>query len=78
MKQLLEAYCREKHPEIRKVSSISTGMMKFLEILSNKRKMKTTAAMFSYFEKGKEPVHGEEADKLPGKAETTFRKWIAE
>lgn len=30
MKNLIEAYCKTQHPVIKKVSSISTGMLKFI------------------------------------------------
>ena len=51
MKDVLTKYCAEIHPEIKKVSSIPIGMMKFIAFLTGKKDMKIAASMFGYFEK---------------------------
>jgi uncharacterized protein YbjT (DUF2867 family) len=76
LKAALERYCKILHPEIKKVSSIPVGMMKFIGFISGNKELKDVAAMFGYFEKVNENGNPEEADMLLGKAEICFDAWI--
>ncbi len=76
MSDLLDQYREFRHPDIKKVNSISTGMLKFIAMLSRNKQLKTVADMFKYFEKTKE--HGDplETYQLLGKPKVTFQKWL--
>lgn len=76
MKELLEKYCAIYHPQIKKVQTVSTGMLKFIAAVSGKKELKTIANMFRYFEKTKEQGNTEETYALLGKPELTFEKWL--
>ena len=76
MKEILEIYCKELHPEIEKISEAPIPMLKLIAFLTGNKQLKFAASLFSYFEKVKEPViPDEDLDKL-GKAETDFATWI--
>ncbi|MCG8701204.1 MAG: NAD(P)H-binding protein [Bacteroidales bacterium] len=76
MKDLLEKYCHEFHPEIKRVSVISTGMLKFIGTITKNQQAKLAAELFSYFEKVEEP-RIEKRELLPESApDTTFEFWI--
>jgi uncharacterized protein YbjT (DUF2867 family) len=76
MKEILEMYCRELHPEIQKVSETPIPVLKMIAFLTGNKQLKFAASLFSYFEKVKEPViPAEDLDKL-GRAETDFATWI--
>jgi len=76
MKEILEMYCRELHPDIQKVSETPIPVLKMIAFLTGNKQLKFAASLFSYFEKVKEPVvPDEDLDKL-GKAETDFATWI--
>jgi uncharacterized protein YbjT (DUF2867 family) len=76
MKEILEMYCRELHPEIQKVSETPIPVLKMIAFLTGNKQLKFAASLFSYFEKVKEPViPTEDLDKL-GRAETDFATWI--
>jgi uncharacterized protein YbjT (DUF2867 family) len=76
MRDLLEKYCRELHPEIRKVSHVPIGMLKVIAALTGNRELKDAASMFSYFEKVQERGNPDETNRLLGKPGITFEKWI--
>jgi uncharacterized protein YbjT (DUF2867 family) len=76
MKELLSEYCKVYHPEIKKVSNAPIGLLKFLSFITGNKELKKATQLFSYFEKVKEPEVLNEADKLLGKPEITFQKWI--
>lgn len=76
MKELLELYCKELHPEIEKVSVTPIPVLKLIAFLTGKKQLKFAASLFSYFEKVKEPeIPAEELNKL-GKAEIDFASWV--
>lgn len=77
MKDLLEKYCKELHPEVKKVSNLSLSIVRFIAFLSGKKQLKTVADLFSYFEKVKEMGSSEETDEILGKPEINFERWIA-
>jgi uncharacterized protein YbjT (DUF2867 family) len=76
MKDLLEKYCKLKHPEIKKVSSVPLGMLKIIAFLTANKQLKEAVSLFAYFEKVQEIGDADETNKLLGKPETTFEKWI--
>jgi len=76
MKDLIEKFRQEVFPEIKKTTQMSLGFMKFIALLTGNKQMKAAAAMFSYFEKVKEPGSPDETDKLLGKAEILFDDWL--
>jgi uncharacterized protein YbjT (DUF2867 family) len=76
MKDLLEEYCKERYPEIKKVTTIPLGMVRIMAILSGNKEFKDAAAMFAYFEKVKEMGDPDETNRLLGKPETTFEQWL--
>lgn len=55
MKELLTEYCQKFHPEIKKVSTISTGLLRLIGKLFNKTEIVFVAGIFRYFELTKEP-----------------------
>ena len=76
MKEILEIYCRELHPEIQKVSVTPIPVLKMIAFLTGNKQLKFAASLFSYFEKVKEPViPAEDLSKL-GRAETDFTTWL--
>jgi uncharacterized protein YbjT (DUF2867 family) len=76
MKELLERYCREFHPEIKKVTETPIPVLKIIAFLTGNRQLKFAARLFSYFEKVKEPeVPAEDLARL-GMAEIDFKRWI--
>lgn len=76
MKELLEKYCRELHPEIEKVSVAPILLLKIIAFLTGKKTLKFAASLFSYFEKVKEPEIPEEHFKKLGRPKTDFNAWI--
>jgi len=76
LKEALEKYCNIVHPEIKKVSVIPAWVMKFIGFITGNKELKEVAAMFSYFEKVKEDGNPEEANKILGKPQITFNKWL--
>jgi uncharacterized protein YbjT (DUF2867 family) len=76
MKALLENYCEVIHPEIKKVNSLSLGMMKFISKLTRNKELREAVNLFGYFERTPEMGNPEEANILLGKPETTFEKWL--
>lgn len=76
MKDLLEKYCREFHPEIKKVSEIPLSMMRLIAFLTRKKQMKGAAELFSYFQKVKEPEVSADALSQLGIPQVDFEKWI--
>lgn len=76
MKELLERYCKRRHPEIRQVSVVPIPMLKIIAFLTGNKTLKAAASLFGYFEKVSEPpISREDLDKL-GKAEIDFETWI--
>lgn len=76
MKELLLEYCKVYHPEIKKVSNAPIGLLKLLSFITSNKELKEVVQLFSYFEKVKEPEVFNEADKLLGKPEITFKRWL--
>lgn len=76
MKESLEKYCAVHHPDIKKVSTVPVGMLKFIAFLSRNNELKQVAEMFGYFEKTKELGNPEETNALLGKPEIDFDKWL--
>jgi uncharacterized protein YbjT (DUF2867 family) len=76
MKLLLERYCEELHPEIKKVTETPIPVLKIIAFLTGNRQLKFATRLFSYFEKVKEPeVPAEDLARL-GMAEIDFKRWI--
>lgn len=76
MKNALEKYTKSLYPEIKKISSVPIGMMKFIAFLTGKKEMKMAASMFGYFEKVGESASNEETNEILGAPEITLDKWI--
>jgi uncharacterized protein YbjT (DUF2867 family) len=76
MAELLEKYCKKRYPEIKKVSTVPLGMIKLIAFLTGNNELKNAAALFAYFEKAKELGNADETNRLLGKPETTFEKWV--
>ncbi len=76
MKDILTKYCTELHPEVKKVSSLPIGLMKFIAFLTAKKELKMATSMFAYFEKVGETANNSETDEILGKPEITFDQWI--
>jgi uncharacterized protein YbjT (DUF2867 family) len=76
MKTLLEMYCMEIHPEIRKVTEAPIPVLKLVALLTRNSQLRFAVSLFSYFQKVREPgITAEELGKL-GKAEIDFKTWI--
>ena len=76
MKDLLEKYCKVLYPEIKKVSVAPIPLLKIIAILTGNRHLKEAAALFSYFQKVKEPEIAPAANDMLGKPELDFEKWL--
>jgi uncharacterized protein YbjT (DUF2867 family) len=76
MKDALTEYCKQIHPEIKKVSTIPLGLINIIAFLTRNKELKTAASMFGYFEKVKEQGSPDEANVLLGKPKINFQKWI--
>jgi uncharacterized protein YbjT (DUF2867 family) len=76
MKDLLKDYCAEVHPEIKKLSNVSVGMLKMIAMIGRNKSLKEVAEMFGYFEKTKEKGDISETWNLLGKPTTDFQKWL--
>jgi uncharacterized protein YbjT (DUF2867 family) len=76
MKDLLVKYCKRQYPGIKKVSTVPLGMIKLIARLTRNNELKDAAALFAYFEKVNELGDPGETNRLLGKPETTFEKWI--
>jgi len=75
-KELLERYCREFHPKIRKVRQVPVPLFRFLAFLSGSKKLKAAGALFAYFEKVPEPSIAEDQLALLGRPEMDFEAWV--
>jgi len=76
MKELLEWYCKEIHPDIDKVSEAPIPLLKLIAFLTRNRTLGFASSLFSYFQKVGEPkIPAEELHKL-GKAEIDFETWV--
>ncbi|MGD2033568.1 MAG: NAD(P)H-binding protein [Bacteroidales bacterium] len=76
-KDLMEEYCRQLYPEIKKVNTVPIGMLKMMSFFTGKKELKFVASLFAYFEKVKEPVIDNSGTwKLLGEPELTFQKWL--
>jgi uncharacterized protein YbjT (DUF2867 family) len=76
MKDLLEKYCRQRYPEVKKVSALPTGMIKIIASLTGNKELKEAASLFAYFNKTPEMGDPQEANNILGKPETTFEQWV--
>lgn len=76
MKELLEEYCRQLHPEIKKVSSIPTGMLKFIGRISANQELVRVASMFRYFEKVHIDADTTKTYHLLGEPQLDFQQWM--
>lgn len=76
IKSLLSNYVQAKHPEIKKVTSTPTGMLKFIGKLTRNSDMVFVAELFSYFEKVQEP-NIDQTNNLIYTPKTTFKEWLA-
>ncbi len=76
MKEMLEKYCAELHPEVKKVSETPIPVLRLIAFLTGNRQLKFAASLFSYFEKVQEPEVPEEELAILGKADTDFDSWI--
>ena len=78
MKELLEKYIEVQHPSIKKINTVSTGLLKFISRISRNKQLFHVAEMFRYFEKTKEQGNAEETYSLLGKPQISFEKWLYE
>jgi len=78
MKDLLVKYCEIQHPEIKKISTTPTGMLKMIATLSGKKPLKKVAEMFAYFEKTPEMGDPAETYAMLGKPQLSFQDWLYE
>jgi uncharacterized protein YbjT (DUF2867 family) len=76
MKDLLEKYCKNLYPEIKKINSVPVWLLKIIAKASRNKELYEVASMFAYFEKVKEPDQDNETNLLLGKPETTFEQWV--
>jgi hypothetical protein len=76
MKDLLEKYCRQRYPEVKKVSTMPTGMIRMIASLTGNKELKEAASLFAYFNKTPEMGDPQEANNILGKPETTFEQWV--
>ena len=76
MKDLLEKYCKVLYPEIKKVSVVPIPLLKIIATLTGNRQLKEAAALFSYFQKVKEPEISSVMNELLGGPELDFEKWL--
>ncbi|KAA3638740.1 MAG: NAD-dependent epimerase/dehydratase family protein [Bacteroidetes bacterium] len=76
MKDVLEKYVEDRHPEINKVSVAPMWMMRVIAFLSGNKQLKMATDLFSYFQKVQELGDASETNELLGKPETTFEKWL--
>jgi uncharacterized protein YbjT (DUF2867 family) len=77
MKDVLEKYCKQCHPPIKKVTVVPLWMMKIIAKLSGKKEMSDAVALFSYFKKVEELGNASETNLMLGTPETTFDQWVA-
>lgn len=76
MKEMLEGYCRNFHPDIKEVSEAPIPLLRIIAFLTGNKQLKFASSLFSYFEKVREPdVPEQELEKL-GKAEIDFQTWV--
>ena len=76
MKDLLEKYCRELHPEIKSVSETPIFILKLIANLTRNRMLKYAASLYAYFQKVEEPLIRDGELHLLGRPELDFAHWI--
>ncbi len=76
MKKLLPEYCKQEHPEIKKVGQAPIGLLKFIGKLTGNKELKTAAEMFGYFEKIKDNADDSKTKQLLGTNTTGFSEWL--
>ena len=75
IKEGLSKYLKIVHPEIKKVSSVSIGMIAFIGTVTFNRELKYLAELMRFFEREKEYGDSKETDELLGAARTTIEQW---
>lgn len=76
VKSLLEAYCKERHPDITKVSNAPIGLIKLIGWLSRNKELKLAVDIFSYFEKTQEPQVPIDTGSSSYWPHTDFNRWM--
>jgi len=76
MKELLQQYCVACHPDIKKVSTVPTGMLRLIATVKRNRPLREVAAMFAYFEKTREMGDPSETYALLGEPQISFENWL--
>ena len=76
MKDLLERYCREFHPEIKKVGEAPIPLLRVIAFLTRNKKLRFATDLFSYFEKVSEPEIPEKELARLGRPVMDFNKWV--
>ncbi len=76
-KDLLTAYCRKFHPEIKEVTSTPIPLLKIIAAVTGKKELKNAVSLFAYFEKVKEPlIETTKTYKLLGEPQLNFQNWL--
>ena len=77
MKDMLTAYCQKNYPDIKKVGSITPGVLKLIGKISRKKELCQVADMISYFEGIKEINENTlETYSVLGSPQLSFEKWL--
>ena len=76
MKEMLEKYCRELHPEIKTVTATPLLPLKIIAFLTRNSQLKFAVSLFGYFEKVKEPEVTEADLALLTRPATDFDTWV--
>ncbi|QGY47481.1 NAD(P)H-binding protein [Maribellus comscasis] len=76
MKDILEKYCQNNYPEIKKVSVAPIPLLKVIAGLTGNKELKEACKLFAYFQKVKEPEIPSETNEILGQAELNFENWL--
>lgn len=76
MKDLLEKYCQNNYPEIKKVSVVPIPVLNVIAILTGNKELKEACKLFAYFQKVKEPEISSETNGILRQPELNFEKWL--
>ena len=76
LKEALEQYIKVKHPNIKKVSNVPFGLLKFIAFITGNKELKNIITMFEYFEKTKEVGISDYTNSLLGQPTITLSDWL--
>ena len=77
MKEALEKYVQELHPEIKKVKTLPICLGIIISKLTRNKELEFAVNLFGYFERTKELGDPKQTNELFGKPEITLEKFIA-